>query len=431
MAEQEKWQWQEPGTTWKGVGLYHITLTVTDRQPVLGTLVVPDNNPTKAYVKRSALGDALVDCLLSIQFHHPEVQVLHFCLMPDHLHAVLYVRRTMPKGIGALVRGFWQAAKKLGRAWSAASFICPNGIRGNFQEEGGGNRGMQGGGNNRGNFQEEGGGIRGMQGEGNNRGNFQEEGGGNRGMQGEGNIRGNFQEEGGGVRGMQGEGSLREEKGWLEEVAGRLRGQMGDDAYYQLPVIFNEMPFIRPMGHNTQLPNTIRYIDMNPQRLATKRLMPGYFRVQKGIVIGERSYDGVGNTALLMEESFETVHVRSAMVDAAQHGEDLPLRNYMNSRVLMARKGVVMVSPFISTQEKRVMQVLLDEKRPFICLTNNGFRDYYKPTDVHFDACATGRLLILSPWPYDAGKRHISRAECVALNSMAEEICENLNGSGA
>lgn len=90
MAEQEKWQWQEPGTTWKGVGLYHITLTVTDRQPVLGTLVVPDNNPTKAYVKRSALGDALVDCLLSIQFHHPEVQVLHFCLMPDHLHAVLY-----------------------------------------------------------------------------------------------------------------------------------------------------------------------------------------------------------------------------------------------------------------------------------------------------------------------------------------------------
>ena len=37
MAETEKWEWQEPGTTWKGAGLYHITLTVTDRQPVLGT----------------------------------------------------------------------------------------------------------------------------------------------------------------------------------------------------------------------------------------------------------------------------------------------------------------------------------------------------------------------------------------------------------
>ena len=29
----------------------------------------------------------------------------------------------------------------------------------------------------------------------------------------------------------------------------------------------------------------------------------------------------------------------------------------------------------------------------------------------------------LSPWSYDAGKRHISRADCVALNNMAEEIC--------
>lgn len=38
---------------------------------------------------------------------------------------------------------------------------------------------------------------------------------------------------------------------------------MGADAYYALPAIFTEKPFIRPMGRNTQLPNTIRYIDMN------------------------------------------------------------------------------------------------------------------------------------------------------------------------
>ena len=82
-----------------------------------------------------------------------------------------------------------------------------------------------------------------------------------------------------------------------------------------------------------------------------------------------------------------------------------------------------MVSPFISTQEKEVMEVLLREHLPFICLSNNGFRDYYKPADTLFDACASGRVLILSPWPYDADKRHISREECVALNAMAEEIC--------
>lgn len=370
MVEQEKWQWQEPGTTWKGVGLYHITLTIPNRQPLLGSLIIPDNDPSKAYVKRTALGNALVDCLLNISSYHPEVQILHFCLMPDHLHAVLYVRRTMPKGIRMVVRGFWQGAKKLGRAYSAASSIAPNTIRENYQED--------------------------------KLKNFQE-----------GMLRYNQ----GGVR------NLKEETVQLEAVSASLCKQMDNEAYYQLEPVFTEIPFIRSMGHNTQLPNTIRYIDMNPQRLATKRLKPGYFRVQKDIMIGKRSYDGVGNTTLLMAEHFETVHVRRVMVEEAKHGNDEPLRNYMNSCILAARKGIIMVSPFISPYEKQVMMVMLREKLPFIYLSDNGFRDYYKPTDALFDACASGRLLILSPWTYDASKRHISRVDCVALNAMAEEIC--------
>jgi hypothetical protein len=372
MAEQEKWKWQEPGTTWKGVGLYHVTLTIPDRRPLLGRLEVPDDNLDKAVVRRSALGNALVDSLLGIPHYHPEVQVLHFCLMPDHLHAVLYVRRTMTTGIRGVVRGFWQGAKKLGRAWSAASYsFVPNYIRGEYQE-------------GQGYSQEK-------------PGNGQEGLGGN---------------------------SLREETVRLETSAASLRERLGGESYCQLPPVFTEMPFIRPMGHNTQLPNTIRYIDMNPQRLATKRQKPGFFCVQRNIVIGARSYDGVGNTMLLMAKKMAVVHVRSALVKAAERGDVEPLRNYKNSCVLAARKGAVMVSPFISPHEKQVMQVLLDEQWPFICLTDNGFRDYYKPSDALFGACAAGRVLILSPWQYDANKRHISRADCQALNNMAEEIVQ-------
>ena len=371
MVEQEKWKWQEPGTAWKGIGLYHITLTIPDRRPLLGCLEIPDNDPCKAKVRRTVLGNALVDCLLSIPRYHPEVQVLHFCLMPDHLHAVLYVRRTMATGIKGLVRGFWQAAKKLGRASSVASSIAPNDIRRNSQEETT-QRSLH-------------------------------------------------------IQGETPQRSLQSETTRLEAYSAGLREQMGDDAYYQLPSVFTEMPFIRPMGRNTQLPNTIRYIDMNPQRLATKRLKPGLFRVQKNITIGERKYDGVGNTTILTGEHFKPVHVRQTMVKAAQHGDNATLRNYMNSCVLKARKGIVMISPFISTQEKQVMQVLLREQLPFILLADNGFRDYYKPSDILFDACAAGLVLILSPWPYDAKKRHITREECVALNAMAEEICNYLS----
>ena len=178
------------------------------------------------------------------------------------------------------------------------------------------------------------------------------------------------------------------------------------------------------MGRNTQLPNTIRYIDMNPQRLATKRLKPGFFHVQREIAIGKRSYDGVGNVALLMAQRYQPVHVRSVWVKMAENGDKETLRNYKNACVMAARQGVVMVSPFISTDEKQVMQVFLQEQLPFIFLTDNGFRDYYKPSDTLFDAVAAGRVLILSPWAYDADKRHISRADCVALNGMAEEICQ-------
>lgn len=353
MAEQEHWQWQKPGEAWKGAGLYHVILTVTDRQPVLGRLITPDGNPAKAMVVRSALGNALVDCLKRISIHHPEVQVLHFCLMPDHLHAVLYVRRTMPKGIRTVARGFWQAAKKLGRACSqpGTSFVIPNNIREEVKEE-----------------------------------------------------------------------SLR-----LEDMAAVLCGQIGEKAYYRIEPVFREMPFIRPMSRYSQLQTTIRYIDMNPQRLATKRLKPGLFRVQKDLDVDGRRYNGVGNATLLMEKTYAPVHVRHTLVEKARHGDDQELRDYKNTCVLQARQGVVMVSPFISPEEKQVMQVLLKEQHPFVLLTDNGFRDYYKPNDALFDACAAGHVLILSPWPYDGGKRHISRADCIALNEMAEDICKCLN----
>ena len=315
------WQWQEPGGAWKGAGLYHITLTIPSREPLLGTLVIPDNDPAQARVEILPLGRMVLDCLRKVPVLHPEIQVLHYCLMPDHLHAIWYVKKQMPKGILTAVRGFWQGAKRAADTLALSS-ITPNTIRQNNQER-----------------------------------------------------------------------------------------------------IFTEMPFVRSMGQRRQLPATIRYIDMNPQRLATKRLMPGYFRVQDGIEIGGRKYSGVGNIALLQAERFVPVHVRRTMMDEATHGDDKRLRDYMNGCVISARQGAVMVSPFISEKEKEVLTVLLAEEHPIIILADNGFRDYYKPSDGLFDAVAAGRVLILSPWEYDAGKRHISRADCVALNGMAEEIC--------
>lgn len=347
MAENEKWHWQEPGTAWKGIGVYHVTLTIPSREPLFGTLVIPENDPSKARIDRTALGNAVVDELYVMCRHYPAIRILQFCLMPDHLHAVIHVTRVMDTSIRSVIRGYWQGVKKLGRAYTLSVSHELNLEKTN-------------------------------------------------------------------------EGVTTKEGGKDKEIT--------NEGGYPFP-IFTERPFIRPLSRRGQLHTMIHYVQMNPQRLATKRLKPGFFRVQRDIEIGGRKYDGVGNIALLMAERFETVHVRSKMVRAAEQGDTESLRDYMNSCVLMARKGAVMVSPFISTQEKQVMQVLLREQHPFIYLADNGFREYYKPSDALFDACASGRVVILSPWLYDANKRHISRAECVALNTMAEEICNRINES--
>ena len=214
----------------------------------------------------------------------------------------------------------------------------------------------------------------------------------------------------------------------IQAIASTLRDTIGADEYDSLQPVFTEMPFVRPMEQRRQLPTVIRYIDMNPQRLAMKRLMPEYFCVQEGIEIAGRIYRGVGNAKLLQEAKYMPVHVRNMWVeDAEGHGYDQPLRDYMNGCVLAARKGVVMVSPFISKQEKMVMEVLLKERHSFIYIADNGFRDYYKPQEALFDAVAEGRVLILSPWEYDEEKKHVSRADCVVMNKMAEEMCEELS----
>jgi len=359
--DNDTWQWQEPGEAWKGAGLYHITLTVPSREPLLGTLVIPDNDPKKARVDILPLGRLLVNALWNLSQQHPQIQVLHYCLMPDHLHAVWYVRQTMPRGIKSAVQGFWQGAKQLGRAYSFLSskdFLYSSGCQSEKT-----------------------------------------------------------------LDSSVGPTASRVTRKSLESSVNVLRAQLGDAVYYRLSPVFTELPHIRPMAQYRQLPATIRYIDMNPQRMATKRLMPGFFRVQEDIEIAGRRYSGVGNIALLQAERFAPVHVRRTMVDEAEHGDDRRLRDYMNGCVIAARQGAVMVSPFISPKEKDVLDVLLKEQHPFILLADNGFRDYYKPADALFDAVAAGRALILSPWDYDPDKRHISRADCVALNAMAEGIC--------
>ena len=119
---------------------------------------------------------------------------------------------------------------------------------------------------------------------------------------------------------------MDKEKGDPNIIRGKGRTQPNTirDKERTLPhPIFKEMPFIRPLVHKGQLQTMIRYVQMNPQRLATKRLMPGFFRVQHDVEIAGRKYDTIVNIKILQAERFAPVHVRSVWVeDAERHGDD-------------------------------------------------------------------------------------------------------------
>ena len=187
---EDHWQWQEPGTAWKGVGIYHITLTVPSREPLLGTLVIPNNDPSQARVERTALGNAIVDELYVMCRHYPAIRIFQFCLMPDHLHAVVQVTRVMDTSIRSVIRGYWQGVKKLGRAYTLAG--SPELNSGTTDQ---------------------------------------------------------------GRTNNQGEPTAEDGNGWAFPV-------------------FTERPFIRPLSRRGQLQTMMRYVRMNPQRLAFQKLLP-------------------------------------------------------------------------------------------------------------------------------------------------------------
>lgn len=308
----DKWHWQEIGKAWKGVGIYHVTLTTPKREHLFGELEIPDNDPAKAVVKRTEYGNAVVEALLHIHDFHPETRVLQYCLMPDHLHVIIQVTREMSKGFLTVTRGYWQGVKRIGREMMPEKFT--------------------------------------------------------------------------------------EDYTWVK-------------------------PFVRPMSRRGQLNTMIQYVRMNPIRLATKILKPGFFCVQRDIEVNGHCFNAVGDISILQAKRFVPVHVRHKLEEMAKNGDDQTLRDYMNGCVLNARQGAVMVSPFISKNEKRVLDVLLKEGRTIIYIADNGFRDYYKPSDLLFDAVSEGRVLILAPTSYDPDKRFLSREDCIMLNNIAEDIC--------
>jgi len=174
----------------------------------------------------------------------------------------------------------------------------------------------------------------------------------------------------------------------------------------------------RILLYEGQLDRWRHYLSDNPRRLLLKREHPDLFRVRFGLTVAGHTMAAIGNRFLL--DYPEKLQVQCSRRLSAEQVEQ-----QKQHCLAEARRGVVLVSPSISTGEKAIMRAALDAGLPLIFLEKDGFTSYTKPGGQFFNACASGRLLILAPWEHHNRRSTITRPECLALNAMAKHLCEN------
>jgi len=98
------------------------------RKPLFGKVVgrsmAVEPSAETPRIELSPLGKAVEKIWLTIGEHHPEVKVIALQMMPDHLHAILFVMTKMAKPLGKVLLGVKQACNRAFREVMPAEFVA-------------------------------------------------------------------------------------------------------------------------------------------------------------------------------------------------------------------------------------------------------------------------------------------------------------------
>ena len=88
-------QWHD----YTGAGFYMITLVTAPRRNLFG--VCKDNA-----VQLSIEGKLVCEAWHKMPTFTPQIEAQELCIMPDHLHGILFAKEKLPRTLSAIVRGF-------------------------------------------------------------------------------------------------------------------------------------------------------------------------------------------------------------------------------------------------------------------------------------------------------------------------------------
>ena len=108
--------------------MYMVTMVTEERKPLFGKVVgrseVVDPSTEAPHIELSPLGEAVAQIWQTIGSHHPEVKVVALQMMPDHLHAILFVKSQMEKPLGKVLLGVKQACNQAFREIMPVEFVA-------------------------------------------------------------------------------------------------------------------------------------------------------------------------------------------------------------------------------------------------------------------------------------------------------------------
>ncbi len=188
-------------------------------------------------------------------------------------------------------------------------------------------------------------------------------------------------------------------------------GQLIRAEFPQLEDVFTPDFHDRYLRQHHRLSTIIEYIRQNPYRLLVRRFNPDYFTRINNIEIGDSLWQAYGNLQL-MGNPFK------APVIIHRSDSEILKANKRRRWKHLAENGGVLVSPFISPEEKAVRRQCEQVNGKIILLSNAPFGEREKPSAHDFEHCAQGCLLILAPMtPMPPGRKTF-----LYLNAFAESI---------
>ncbi len=352
---------------------YMITLETEGRLPLFGHLAgnpfAEAGSSDAPHIVLSELGKAVQDEWFSIPAFYPQIDVIALQMMPDHMHGILFVKAPIPVHLGQVITGFKAGCRKAQRRLDAQAAPAAPTMTDAAATDAAKPRPTE-------------------------------------------------------------KPALAQQSGALppspQEAVSPLPSQPSP-LPSQAPPLPKSAPSIRPIfarGYNDLILRTYdeltvwkNYLLDNPRRLLMKHARPDWLYPFFDLKLGPFTFNGIGNRSLLTAPRRIAVKLSRRLTE--QQIEEATAR-YLAE----ARQGAVLVSPAISPGEKRVMRAAFDAGLPTIVLLENGFTQLSKPHGEQFNACSTGRLLMLSPWEHHNEKRTITRAQCEQLNQMALAIAQ-------